>query len=89
MIRWEAPPPPLKRGPSPGVGAAMRRAAIELRARPGRWAVVVEGAGTRTLVTRIRQASDQVWGPPGSYEAVCRLVDGCLVVYARYVGSGA
>ncbi|GAA2716121.1 hypothetical protein GCM10010429_37840 [Micromonospora olivasterospora] len=86
MVRWERPPPPARRGNNALMTGAARRAAAELREQPEAWGVVVEGAGARVLVTRIRQGLDLAWQPAGAYEAVCRTVDGRITIYARYVG---
>ncbi|MEO3776340.1 hypothetical protein ABGB16_05700 [Micromonospora sp. B11E3] len=86
VVRWEQPPPAARRGNNALMTEAARRAASELREQPGAWGVVVEGAGARVLVTRIRQGLDLAWQPAGAYEAVCRTVDGRITIYARYVG---
>ncbi|MEH1168935.1 hypothetical protein V6V47_26480 [Micromonospora sp. CPCC 205539] len=92
VLRWEDPPPPTRRNPRTpgGATAAAERAvriAAELRARPGEWAVIAEGANSRVLTTRIRHGVIAVWRPAGAYEAVCRTVDGRITVFARYVGA--
>lgn len=78
--------PPRERGDSKWV-----KEAIELRERPGEWAVLhtsksaqLSAAAART----IRVAKVKAWQPAGSFEAIARTVDGEHRVYARYVGNG-
>lgn len=90
VIRWEEPPPLIRGVRRPAAVTAAERAlriAAELRARPGQWGVIAEGANSRVLTTRIRNGVVAVWRPAGAYEAVCRSVDGRITVYARYVGA--
>lgn len=84
VIRWEDPGP-RTRAPA----GDYWKIAAELRANPGRWAVVREG--TRMTVighgTSIQTGKIEAFRPAGSFEATCRSRDGKVVVYARYVGE--
>lgn len=87
VIRWEDPP---AHGNLKGVdGGAYGPIAMALRARPGDWAVILEGitAGTAgPLVGRIRNGYGP-FAPKGDFEAMSRIKDGQRNVYARYVGG--
>lgn len=64
--------------------------AKQLRANPGRWAVVAE-RGDQTTATRIRQGVLKDFRPAGAFEAVTNSIEGEPAhrrkVYARYVGE--
>lgn len=95
ILRWEAPSPDLN-------GAGRQRSnrdraqmwqpvADELRANPGRWALIHESAdaGRRVdLAFRICRGEPKAFAPAGDYEAVTRTRGGGLRVYARYLGDG-
>lgn len=82
-IRFEDPP----KAPSSWADVAE-----ELRAQPGRWAVVrdkssgVKPNGFFTYASRIRRGTGP-FAPAGSFEAVVRDVDGEMRVFARFVGG--
>jgi hypothetical protein len=91
IVRWEEPPPPKTRTRPTSEGHS-RYAPIaeQLRANPGRWAVVLEGrrgAGT-ALATHIRMGHMKCFTPAGDFEATMRAVNGRGLVYARYLGDG-
>ena len=91
ILRWEAPPPPKARTRSVSLGHS-RYAPIadQLRANPGRWAVVLEGrpgVGT-ALATHIRMGHMKCFTPAGDFDATMRSIGGRGFVYARFVGDG-
>ena len=88
IIRWEDPAPlPTGRRPS----TRWVTVASELRASPGRWAVVrIYGAGrlsaASTLAHRIKSGKMAAFRPGGDFEATIRTAeDGSATVYARYL----
>lgn len=89
VIRWEDPKPstlkPRTRKPSSRYAGL----AEQLRANPGRWAVVLEGrTGSGTaLATHIRMGHMMCFTPAGDFDATIRQSFGHAVVYARYVGD--
>jgi hypothetical protein len=87
IVRWEVPPPAKSRGSSePSSGYA--GIAAELRANPGRWAVVKEQASRYSgLATHIRMGQMICFTPSGDFEATTRRLGERTVVYARYVGD--
>lgn len=87
VLRWEDPPPPARRGSDHLDRARARTVATQLRERPGQWAVIAAGVPNRSLITRIRSEGGPTWRPPGAWEAVCRVIDGRMTIYARYVGE--
>lgn len=88
-ILWEEPPP--RASNTPGRTTKWRKIAAELKANPGRWAVVDTKANQHLsaqsayLINRGQLAGLS----PGEFEAVSRLVDGEARVYARYVGGAS
>lgn len=95
IVRWEDPPPPArgKGGGGPGVFRSRYDSiAAELRANPGRWAVVdvVDTARERGggLVTQITGGHLLCFKPAGDFEAVGRWRGAVLTTYARYLGDG-
>ncbi len=91
-IRWEAPPPAHPRSERPrGPKSALSPLADELRARPGEWAIVFEGAQQQGkasgMAAHIRLGQVQAFTPTGDFDAVTRTVDGLARVYARYIGE--
>lgn len=65
-----------------------RRIAAELRAAPGRWALVVKD-GDSSMVTRIRYGQINAF-LPGHYQAKSSRVSPTSIdIYARYVGPPA
>jgi hypothetical protein len=90
VIRWESPRPTGHTGRPRLRDARFQAAADELRALPGKWGVIVEcpkGENT-TLATHIRTGALAPFAPSGDFDACSRIVDGHLVVYARYLGDG-
>jgi len=93
-VTFSGPPPAANR--KLGEGKHFR-AAAELRAEPGYWAVIgtySTNPSARTAASNIRCAyagesrvSPSAWEPAGAYEAEARTVDGEHRVYARYVGT--
>lgn len=93
VIRWEDPPPTNARwtGGSSGPRSKYAPLAEQLRAHPGRWALVREvdrqsdAAGFASL---IRFGRTICFEPRGDFDACTRAVDGRFRVYARYLGNG-
>jgi hypothetical protein len=88
VIRWEEPPPGRPAGRETGNGNSRWNAvAAELRAHPGRWALIREGESGSGLATHIRQGHIACFTPAGDFDAVSRQARGVNRVYARYVGD--
>ena len=92
IIRWEEPLPVHPHGGRPRGTRSSRWNAVadQLRARPGRSAVIAEGA-TRTcrdLTWRINRGLLLCFSPAGAFKATTRQADGTACVYARYLGDG-
>lgn len=91
VIRWEEPPPDGNRGmKAPKRSKYWQDVAAQLRERPGRWALVLEGdfnaaGGIAGMIKAGRLAA---FRPAGEFQALTRTVGSCSV-YARYVGEGA
>lgn len=88
VIRWEEPP---EHGNKRAARLKYQDIADELRAHPGRWAVVTEGVPTGTagpIAVRIRRGQ-AAFAPAGSFEARTAGGVGSLNarVYARCVGE--
>lgn len=89
VIRWEEPTPRKRPGPAGQGWSRYAGLAEELRANPGRWALVAERTdGNHGLATHIRSGQMQCFTPTGDFDAASRCVDGITRVYARYVGDG-
>lgn len=87
-MKWEDPPEAAHDYSS---RTAWAREAAELRANPGRWAVITECSDkTRaySLAHNIRQGRLKAFRPEGSFSAKARTQDGVHKVYARYVKEG-
>lgn len=88
VIRWEDPP-----AAAPGRSGDHRKViaheliAIQLRARPGKWAVIVEGYPHASVASLITRGKVRAYAPAGTYEAVARTVGGAQHIYARYIGA--
>lgn len=87
VLRWEEPPP-AKRG---AVTSSSRFDALaeELRAQPGRWAVIYDGT-TKSfsgMAHHIRQGAIRCFAPAGDFDATYRASADGVRVYARYVGD--
>src|ERR1044071_5760053 len=91
IIRWEEPPPAKAVGGRPPGGTRSRwtEVAEELRARPGRSAVIAEGESRQftDLAWRINHGLMRPFSPAGAFEATTRQDYGTVTVYARYVGG--
>lgn len=88
VIRWETPPPAKHRVGQKDGHSSYAELADELRANPGRWALVADRPGSNTgLATHIRTGSIQCFTPAGDFEAESRRVDGRSLVYARFLGG--
>lgn len=88
IIRWEDPPPHGSGSPGRGKQAIGHELiAVQLRRKPGEWALIHELKAAPALATEINHGKLRPYQPAGSYEAVSRQVDGMFRVYARYVGG--
>jgi hypothetical protein len=92
IIRWEEPPPPAGNGAGrvPGMRPSQYNTiADQLRANPGRWAVVEEIQRQRNngLATKIAMGHMLCFTPAGDFEAVTRQGGGVVRTYARYLGD--
>lgn len=63
--------------------------AAELRARPGRWAIVRTGPATQlsTNATAIKQGAHSAFRPGGTFDACTRWNGYQTDLYARYIGD--
>ena len=69
MMRWEEPP---EGAGVPGFKVKYREEAAQLRANPGRWALLAEGLPPRqgySLADNIRRGMYTAFKPQGSFEA--------------------
>lgn len=85
-MTWEEPP----RSPRLEGMQRLRSIADELRANPGRWAVVYDGVTPQVASRRagdIRIGSLGAFRPAGAFEATTRATAGQCRVYARYVNE--
>lgn len=89
IIRWEDPKPSNGRRDSSAPWSRYGAIADELRARPGRWAVIAEfpGRSRTSLATHVRVGAIACFTPAGDFDAVSRQVFGLSTIYARYVGD--
>lgn len=88
VIRWEEPPVAKGQGAVGQRQSQYTGVADQLRAHPGRWALVCEKQGRGGgLASHIRMGQMQCFAPGGDFDAVQRTVDGVTRVYARYVGD--
>lgn len=95
VIRWEKPPAVRSGGYPLGRGKSRwGSVAEELRARPGEWALIVEGpvkganGGLASgLATQIRMGQMVCFSPAGDFDAESRLGDGIRKVWAVFVGD--
>lgn len=90
VIRWEDPPPSKRSLRKQDGSSRYADVAEELRANPGRWAVVLDGlsGSGSSLATQIRMGYTVCFCPAGDFDATIRQTGGRAVVYARYVGDG-
>jgi hypothetical protein len=90
VIRWEEPPP--AGGGNPGQRKpvlAHELIAVQLRQRPGDWALIHEQSSNPAIISEINHGKLRPYRPAGAYESVSRKVTGVFQVYARYVGNDA
>lgn len=89
IIRWENPPPSLRDGAGRKRSDRFSDVAAELRAHPGRWAVIEEAAERKqsALANHIRQGAILAFAPAGDFDAVSRRVGGSNRVYACFLGD--
>lgn len=89
VIRWENPPAAMRGGPGVGrVFIAHDLIAHQCKKNPGRWAVIAESAYlSAALPSAITSGKRRAYRPPGSFEAVARVVGGVPTIYVRYVGG--
>lgn len=86
VIRWEDPPPSHNPGQRGMFVAEL--VARDLRANPGRWAVVAENNGNVGLAAGIKGGRYPALRPAGAFDAVSRSRGGIFTTYARYLGDG-
>jgi hypothetical protein len=83
-LRWADPPATARQSRSSDRYAAE---AAELKANPGRWAVLTE-AKTRSAAYSVKRgvekATYQVFAPPGSFEAKTVTANDVTSVYVRF-----
>lgn len=90
VIRWEKPPPALRVGGRGKPGSRYDGLAEELRANPGREAVIHETPNrnvANSVAGLIREARVRCFEPRGDFDACTRRVDGMVRVYAWYLGD--
>lgn len=85
IIRWEEPP--AARAEFNWLAINHELIAVQLRRRPGAWAVVAEVPRNTGLANQINRGKARPYRPAGSFEAVARNHDGVLTIYARFVGE--
>lgn len=90
VIRWADPPPP-RAGVTgkPKAVIVHELIAVQLRRRPGEWAVVQEVPYLPQLAMQMNRGAYAPYRPAGSFEATVRTEGDLHLVYARYVGEGA
>src|ERR1051325_5547551 len=90
VIRWETPPPAqsVAKGIAKNV-IAHELISVQLKRRPGEWAVVHEGRSLNTLARAIKTGDYAPYRPAGTFEATTRWQNDMLVTFARYVGRSA
>jgi hypothetical protein len=91
VIRWENPPftshgRHLRRRPSVA-DDPYTPLAEQLRANPGRWAVVAESAPNTYLASAINGGRTPAWQPAGYFEGASRKIGDWYTVWARFVGE--
>jgi hypothetical protein len=90
VLRWEDPPPRDLRGGSryPVPASKYAPLADELKAHPGRWALIYVGEKAKaTSIARVISLGQVPVMAFRDYEAVTRTADGQTRVYARYIGE--
>jgi hypothetical protein len=83
-LRWADPPATARQSRNPDRYAAE---AAELKANPGKWAVLTE-AKTRSAAYSVKRGVEKAtypaFSPAGTYEAKTVSADGSTAVYVRY-----
>lgn len=89
IIRWEQPPAQRSGTTRRGPASRYTKLAEQLRANPGRWAVIVETTkhGQSSLATQIRMGGIACFTPCGDFDARAIRTDGITTIYACYVGG--
>jgi hypothetical protein len=89
VIRWEEPPPAGSGNPDQRKPVlAHELIAVQLRRRPGDWALIHEQTSTPAIISEINHGKLRPYRPAGAYECVSRKAAGVFQIYARYVGDG-
>jgi hypothetical protein len=89
VIRWEEPPRSTYGGPGKRKTIeAHELIAVQLRARPGQWALIMEGLPHSSIGSLISRGKLRAYAPAGTFEAVARTANGGQSIYARFVGEG-
>jgi hypothetical protein len=85
VLRWEDPP---RYTPAQGRRAESnwRLIAVQLRDRPGEWALAAKGKHASGQHHRIVGGKIGHWAPAGSFEATVRRIDDVPHLWIRYVG---
>ncbi len=87
-LHFEDPPPSRQYA-----GRIDHAAAVaELKAQPGRWAVISKhrtAAAANTAAGRVKHGFPAVYKPAGAFDAVARTVKGEHRMYAKYRGESA
>lgn len=90
VLRWEDPPPSQSGGKGVAKNLiAHELVAVQLKRRPGQWAVVHEARGLNSLARAIKTGDYAPYRPAGAFEATTRWQDDKLVTFARYVGGAS
>lgn len=88
VIRWEDPPPAGSGNPGQRKAVlAHELIAVQLRRRPGDWALIHEQSSAPAIVSEINHGKLRPYRPAGAYECVSRKAAGVFQIYARYVGD--
>lgn len=85
-IRFEEPPPRAHRSLDK---TKHEQIADKLRKHPGQWARIMTYtslASANSVAHQIRRGKLKAYATNGTFEAVCRTVDGNHRVWARYIG---
>lgn len=97
ILRWEEPPDRKRQAGRVDWSVV----ADDLKAHQGQWAAIYEAKESphspapsetelrraRGLATSIKAANVICFRPQGSFEAVTRMTDTSVTVYARYIGG--
>lgn len=91
IVRWEEPPTRTRASGR----VDWSEVAEALKAKPGKWAILVEYDGkmeaedrrVKGLASNIRRGLLRAFAPTGSFEAQARLIGETTRLYVRYVGG--